>query len=111
MQNAFVESFNGPLRDECLNHHWCRSLRHAHEAIAAWRLHCDTQRPHSALGYQTPTELVARNAIERMFCRLNDLRRVATRYDQLASHYEATVLIAAIVCYWLRVWSLEVRPF
>ena len=43
----------------------------------------------------------ARNAIERMFCRLKDWRRVATRYDRLANHYEATVLIAAIVCYWL----------
>lgn len=55
VQNAFVESFNVRLRDECLNQHWFRSLRCAREAIAAWQLHYNTQRPHSALGYQTPT--------------------------------------------------------
>ena len=37
VQNAFVESFNGKLRDECLNLHWFRSLRHARDEIAAWR--------------------------------------------------------------------------
>src|SRR5690242_5304036 len=39
VQNAFVESFNGKLRDECLNLHWFRSLRHARDEIAAWRGH------------------------------------------------------------------------
>ncbi|EJW09287.1 putative transposase [Rhodovulum sp. PH10] len=42
-----------------------------------------------------------RNAIERMFCRLKDFRRVATRYDRLAVNFMAAVHIAAIVCYWL----------
>ena len=42
-----------------------------------------------------------RNAIERMFCRLKDFRRVATRYDRLAVNYLAAVLIAATVAYWL----------
>ena len=42
-----------------------------------------------------------RNAIERMFGRLKDFRRIATRYDRLACNYLAAVQIAAIVCYWL----------
>ncbi|MBL3566207.1 transposase [Rhodovulum sulfidophilum] len=39
VQNAFVESFNGKFRDECLNLHWFRSLRHAREEIGRWRSH------------------------------------------------------------------------
>jgi len=42
-----------------------------------------------------------RNAIERMFCRLKDFRRIATRYDRLAVNYLAAVCLAATVCYWL----------
>jgi putative transposase len=62
VQNAFVESFNGRLRDECLNQHWFRSLRRAREEITAWRRHYNTQRPHSALGYRTPAEYSATTA-------------------------------------------------
>ena len=58
VQNAFVESFNGHFRDECLNQHWFRSLTHARREIAAWRTHYNTQRPHSALGYRTPVEFM-----------------------------------------------------
>lgn len=43
----------------------------------------------------------ARNAIERMFGRLKDFRRIATRYDRLAHNYLAAVCLAATVCYWL----------
>lgn len=42
-----------------------------------------------------------RNAIERMFCRLKDFRRIATRYDRLAVNYLAAVCLVATVCYWL----------
>ena len=42
-----------------------------------------------------------RNAIERMFCRLKDFRRIATRYDRLAQNFLAAVCIAATVSYWL----------
>lgn len=42
-----------------------------------------------------------RNAIERMFGRLKDFRRVATRYDRLARNFHAAVCIAALICYWL----------
>lgn len=62
VQNAFVESFNGRFRDECLNQNWFRSLRHAREEIDAWRIHYNTERPHSALGYQSPTEFLQARA-------------------------------------------------
>jgi putative transposase len=54
IQNAFCESFNGRMRDECLNAQWFESLRHARSVIADWRAHYDEYRPHSALGYRTP---------------------------------------------------------
>jgi len=59
VQNAFVESFNGKLRDECLNLHWFRSLRHARAEIGAWRRHYNAERPHSALGYLSPMEFLS----------------------------------------------------
>lgn len=62
VQNAFVESFNGKLRDECLNLHWFRSLRHAREEIESWRRHYNAERPHSALGYLSPNEFLTTNA-------------------------------------------------
>ena len=54
MQNAFVESFNGRLRDECLNTHWFLSLEHARTLLSDWRTEYNRRRPHSALGYQPP---------------------------------------------------------
>ena len=60
MQNAFVESFNGKFRDECLNLHWFRLLRHAREEIGRWRQHYNTVRPHAALGYLSPTEFLTK---------------------------------------------------
>jgi putative transposase len=56
VQNAFVESFNGKFRDECLNASWFVSLADAIQAIAAWRLDYNRHRPHSALGGLTPEE-------------------------------------------------------
>jgi transposase len=49
----------------------------------------------------SPVLYRGRNAIERMFCRLKDFRRVATRYDRLATNYLAAVCLAATVSYWL----------
>lgn len=57
IQNAFIESFNGRFRDECLNVHWFTSLADAQLLIEAWRLDDHQQRPHSALGYRTPEEV------------------------------------------------------
>ena len=56
MQNAFVESFQGRLRDECLNRHWFVSLPDARHTIEAWRQDYNRVRPHSALGYRPPQE-------------------------------------------------------
>ena len=58
VQNAFIESFNGTFRDECLNQHWFTSLRDARRIIEAWRVEYNTARPHSSLGYRTPAEYV-----------------------------------------------------
>jgi len=55
-QNAYVESFNGRLRDECLNEHWFFSLGQARETIETWRLDYNAVRPHSALGDVPPEE-------------------------------------------------------
>jgi putative transposase len=41
-----------------------------------------------------------RNLIERMFCRLKDWRRIATRYDKLAAHFAAAVMLAAVIIWW-----------
>lgn len=53
-QNAYVESFNGRLRDECLNEHWFRSLLHARTEIAAWTREYNEERPKKILGGLTP---------------------------------------------------------
>lgn len=55
-QNGYVESFNGKLRDECLNREWFRDLREARLLIERWRLFYNEHRPHSSLGYKTPSE-------------------------------------------------------
>lgn len=59
-QNAYIESFNGKFRDECLNEHWFTSLAHARALIAAWRQDYNEQRPHSALNHLSPAEFAAK---------------------------------------------------
>lgn len=56
-QNAYVKSFNGKLRDECLNEMLFTSLRHAQVVLAAWRQDCNEVRPHSSLGGRTPSSI------------------------------------------------------
>ena len=56
IQNAFIESFNGRLRDELLNETLFPSLPHARATLAAWRKDYNTERPHSRLSWQTPAE-------------------------------------------------------
>lgn len=65
VQNAFVESFNGKMRDECLNEHWFGTLVEARQTIEAWRRDYNEVRPHSALGNRTPQEFTARGATLR----------------------------------------------
>jgi putative transposase len=56
IQNAHCESFHGRLRDECLNEHWFLGLADARQIVETWRQDYNQERPHSALGYQTPVE-------------------------------------------------------
>jgi putative transposase len=56
IQNAWLESFNGRFRDECLNEHWFLGLADARRIVEGWRLDYNRRRPHSALGYRAPEE-------------------------------------------------------
>lgn len=56
IENAYVESFNGRLRDECLNGNWFLNLSHAKEMIETWRLDYNEGRPHTSLNGKTPNE-------------------------------------------------------
>ena len=59
MHNAFIESFNGKFRDECLNENWFVDLADARTKIEAWRIDYN-EVPHSALGNRTPTKYTTR---------------------------------------------------
>jgi len=61
-QNAHVESFHGRLREECLAVSWFQNLFDARRKIAAWRKEYNEKRPHSSLGYKTPTEFAQAQA-------------------------------------------------
>jgi putative transposase len=63
IENAFIESFNGRLRDECLNVHQFASIADAQTKIEAWRLDYNQRRPHGSLGHLTPTEFVAQRQV------------------------------------------------
>jgi len=65
VQNAFIESFNGEFRDECLNQSWYTSLEQARQEIETWRVDFNIVRPHSSLGYLTPEEYAAKVAARR----------------------------------------------
>jgi putative transposase len=59
MQNGHVESFHGKLRDECLNVSWFRNLFDARQKVSEWRNEYNQSRPHSSLGYSTPSQFAA----------------------------------------------------
>jgi putative transposase len=54
VQNAFIESFNGKFRDECLNEHWFLTFQEAQDVIEAWRKEYNQERTYSTIGYMTP---------------------------------------------------------
>ena len=72
VENAFIESFNGRLRDECLNVHQFASLAEAQAIIEAWRLDYNQRRPHSSLGHLTPNEFLeqrqGQQTVEEALC-------------------------------------------
>lgn len=65
-QNAFIESFNGKLRDECLNETLFSSLLEARETLEVWQEDYNNQRPHSALGNLTPTEFAEKTMMDKL---------------------------------------------
>jgi len=65
MQNAFVESFNGRFRDECLNDTLFSTLTEARSAINSWKEDYNHQRPHSAIGNITPAEFLRKSTLEK----------------------------------------------
>ena len=58
VDNAYMESFNARLRDECLNQHWFLTIGHARQVIEEWRRDYNQARPHSSLGGLTPYEFL-----------------------------------------------------
>jgi transposase InsO family protein len=72
MQNGFVESFNGKMRDELLNETLFFSLDHARRVIAEWVEDYNTTRPHSALAYQTPAAFAAKLTATDLHAALTD---------------------------------------
>ena len=62
-ENAYIESFNGKFRDECLNEHWFLTMAQARQIIEAWRIEYNTERPHSSLGDLTPQEFADSNLL------------------------------------------------
>ena len=71
MQNGFAESFNGRLRDDCLNEHLFASLRHARHLIVAWRDDYNHHRPQTSLDGLTPTEFATRSTSDHNVNRAN----------------------------------------
>jgi len=55
-ENAYIESFNGKLPDECLSVHWFITMAQARHSIESWRIEYNIERPHSSLGDMTPEE-------------------------------------------------------
>lgn len=68
MQNGHIESFNGRLRDECLNANWFANLTDARRKIERWREEYNAERPHSSLDYRTPAEFA--NACSKLTSRM-----------------------------------------
>ena len=94
-QNAYVESFNGRLRDECLNEHWFTSLAHARSVIEAWRREYNEERPKKVLGGLTSVEYARRPAARSHTARVS-LDAMPQRVDR-EGHYNPgkTLNIAA----------------
>ncbi len=72
VENAFIESFNGSFRSECLNAHWFQSIDEARSEIEKWRLEYNSFRPHSSL---KDLSLVRRNFFGRL-CKLDYMRKL-----------------------------------
>jgi putative transposase len=63
-KNGFIKSFHDKFQDECLQREWFHSLLEAKVVIEHWRLHYNSERPHSSLGYLTPAAFAATHPIQ-----------------------------------------------
>ncbi len=84
-QNAYVESFNGRLREECLNVSWFQNLFEARRQIAAWRQEYNEERPHSSLGYRTPREFAGQ--VRGMSCGKDGDEAALENAKERVSHF------------------------
>jgi putative transposase len=88
-----VESFNGRLRQECLNEHWFMSLADAQDKIEAWRRFYNEARPHSALDWKTPSEFARQARLQPGLSRTKEPEiQTSERYGN-----------------WVRVTSCEIK--
>lgn len=82
MENTFIDSFNGRLRDECLNVNQFTSIEDAKAKIEVWRVDYKQRRPHSSLGHLTPNEYAARRQEHRAVQAATFQRRAVSLRDQ-----------------------------
>jgi putative transposase len=85
-QNAYIESFNGRFRDECLNEHWFTSLPHAKVVIEAWRREYNEERPKKSLGGLTPAAYAQKLAKQPRYTTPRTLKPSATEYGGTSTH-------------------------
>jgi hypothetical protein len=96
VENVFIESFNGRLRDECLNVEWFSSLRAARDTLARWRDHYNHQRPHSALADRTPAAFASSHAaVTERFAPISDTAASGGLHQGFASPATNAALDAA----------------
>ncbi len=89
-QNAYVESFNGKLRDECLNETLFSSLPHARAVLAHWKDDYNHVRPHSSLGGATPAEVAAKSKSQAWLGHAPAMLAITA---QIGHHQERTLLL------------------
>ena len=82
VENGFIESFNGRLRDECLNVEWFTSLEEAREKLAVWRDHYNHDRPHSALDDRAPAVFAALHGTRTTRSALSDRNKTNDKPSQ-----------------------------
>ena len=84
-ENAYVESFHGRLRDECLNVSWFWNLFDARRKISAWQREYNSERPHSALRYLTPEEFLRQCQLASPSCSLDSAEEQAVQGNPAGS--------------------------
>jgi putative transposase len=87
-QNAYVESFNSKLREECLRVSWFQNLFEARRIIANWRNDYNQRRPHSSLNYMTPSEFAAKASREK------DAGQACLKIDTAVFHFPTATAAA-----------------